>query len=837
MAKEIEWFFYSTFVIGLLSFLWWYWFKTDYSGVSGKGTKRPPKPSPSPTPGPSPGPAPPKPGPEPPIPVPSCTNILNPPVFGSLDQGGTCTAVSNVLGNQCKNGSLFFIDSEGRASCTGSLAPIETIRVTTFCTVTEALVSYFSRIYPLTQWASASDAFLLNMYKNLEFHYPTTGVNAEKPGIFKDGPANVNIAKKKLSRYSSVEVFPVEPAAPSLNKIDQFLGTMYWTVTGSGWFADVGTCLYAYNVCHALSLLGASAEKILAVSGPRIRNQIQIMQAGSNVNTTPSCVQPLKSEIGNAACVFTPRYSGLVSTPIDSFTLYKTIASCWTYDSKVGSGVEKPARQLLVELASLRGYDSVQILNEPESSCPAFILFCSESVYHYTTLKRLCPLGQKELNKNNSKLVYLNAYVPAHVTRVDEIHFDGQNTAVQDAADWSFKTKCKNDGGVLNVVDVLTTCRQIVSFGSPFLVFSLEIQSIDWTKLPSANELERLQSYFSVVYGSTDVWKTKSLFELQQLWQTLEFRWQLPIQPTTPAPNTRRQNTKFYQSQTLKGTLDQDPDRLGEELEYVEVVRFGTAVSRYDNEQLFAGTYYYPVRGSGLFLPVGRVLFSYNKIHAFRLLGCTDEEIVFSLRPNLIAFLQNESSVVWTNIQEKNPGAIKSNFFKNYCNWNTSSSSSQCLSLFEFGMTEVYLCSAVVAKFIDDFCTGSSSRKYSDSAAPLSFFEYDPFLDRMIAQVAAQRGFDTCIFLKIVGFDIAQELVHCKDPVTSLMMLKKFTPFDPQFSLINATRQDTVNFYIPQSVPRVGKQCLTELPYKPFTQSTCTFPKVLVRYLGQDVKF
>jgi hypothetical protein len=824
MKKQTEWLIYGAVVAAVVVFMIWYW-RDDGGGIDGAA------------------------------PVaeatvvdnrPSCTNRIVPKISSSTNVEPLCSEAlqMNATAKACvESKGFFFLNNNARGVCQSGGVIIGSETAPSFpaapCSLQSALSSYLASIYPAADWRAASDNYMYNFYSNLEIHFKPTGVLAPLPEIAGSGPANVNILKKKLSRYARVEVMPSETSVPSLAPVDDFRGTLYWMVTGTGWFAECGVTLFAYNTCHALSLLGASAEKILSVAGPQLRTAVKAAQSGDRGALVAACVQPLPSELDATACQFSPRYPGLVTASIDPLALYKTVASCWVKEAPLGCGISAPLRRVLVEMASIRGFDSIQILNEPDSPCRAFIIFCSEAVYHTTLLRRGCPdAGNRDLNPHSARLVYLDAYLAQHVSRVSEDDFAGESTVATDAAEWAYKTRCANVGGVLNVVDVLTTCRQIVAFGSPFLVFGSEIQNIDWKSLPSSNELEKLQSYFSVVYGSPAVWQSKSLTDLQTLWASLEFRWNLPVQPTTPVAAVRRPNSKFYQSQTLQGTLDQDPDRPGENLEFVEVVRFGTAVSKYDNEQLFAGTYYWPVRGSGLFLPIGKTLFAYNKIHAFRLLGCTDEEIVYGLRPNVIAFIQNESNVAWTEWTTQNPTAAKTTHFKNYCTWNTASSSSSCPILFDIGMTTVSLCVPVVKAFIDDFCTGAVERKYATGVAAMSFFDQDPFLDRMIAQVASQRGFDSCVFVKQVGFDVAQELLHCKDPVTSLMSLKKFTPFSSEFSSVNSTPLNSVNFYVDSKIPRVVSSCVVNRPHVPFVSpSPCTLPKTVVRPLGSGIAF
>lgn len=833
MTNEREWLIYAAFVFAVIVFLIWYWRKPLVQQLSLNSTAvrgdEPVQPDSEPE-------------------KKNCTNVVDGEVYadGDLLQGysGCGADSSNEIAATCvAQQGTFYVNQRGKSVCLVNNAVIQFEKENLFlisCSLKDALVLYFQNVYPLARWTTASAANMADLYRKLEFHFEPTGVLLTKPPLIGSGPANENILQKKLSRYKRIEVLPFDAYPPVLSPVDQFEGTLYCAVTGTGWFAECGACLYAYNTCHALSLLGASPEKILAVSGPQLRNACAATQGSSSGNVTISCVQPNAYEsLDAAACQFNPKYKGLVSALIDPLVLYETVASCWTFDSPIGCGIRSPLRRVLVEMASMRGFDCVQILNERDFECPSFVLYCCEPLYHLTLLKRGCPdWGVNVLNDENAKLTYLNAYLPQHVPKVSEFYMAGQDTTLADAEEWAFRTRCKSVNGVLNVVDVLTTCRQIVSYGSPFLTFDQEIQNINWAALPSSNELERLQSYFSVVYGSPAVWKSKNLSELQNLWTSLEFRWDLPIKPTTPTPPVRRSNSKFYQSQSLKGTLDQDPHRPGENLKYVEVVRFGTAVSKYDNEQLFAGTYYWPVRGSGLFLHVGKTLFAYNKIHAFRLLGCTYEEIVYALRPNVIAFIQNESNEAWSAHISKNPTAQKSKYFKSYCNWNTTKASSSCPLLFDIGMTTVELCTPVVTAFINDFCTGASERLYAPGVAPMSFFDQDPFLDRMIAQVAAQRGFETCIFVKQVGFDVAQELLHCKDPVTSLMSLKKFTPFDEDFFKLNDTPQDSVNFYTSFDIPRLAAACISNKPYVPFAQpNPCVLPKTLSRPLGSGVQF
>ena len=786
---KTEWIVYSFFVAVAILFSWWFSKRTSKQQPLDTAVVGPSKITPVPLP----------------------------------DVPSGCESSRNTA-DGCAEGT-FFIDSFGRACCKVG----DSVIVLESLPKISDLSSYLTRVYPLAIWSSSDRQ---PFFDNLQFVYNPQPFSIP---LYKNGPVNVNVTGKKFTRARFVEVLPTNFSPPTLNPVDVFTGSLYWMVTGSGWFAEVGTSLCAYNVCHALSLLGASPEKILAVASPSFRLKIQEIQAQTNNNTSSMCVQPTAAELGEAVC--DKKYGGLVNAQIDPLTLFTMISSCWVKNTSFGIGIEK-SQKLLAELASLRGFDSVQILNEPDSTCPCLVLFTCEPIYHNKLLSRKCPLSGFETNPLNARMIYLGAYLQTNVPQVEEAFYDSPSKIEDDVLEWQYKTKCRAEKGVLNIVDVLTTCRQIVTFGSPFLVFSDEIASFDWSLLPQTNELEKLQSYFYAVYGFGDVWKTKNLSELQELWKSLEFRWQLPIVPTTATPSPRRSNSKFYQSQTLKGTLDQDFNRLGENLEFIEVVRFGTAVSKYDNEQLFAGTYYWPVRGSGLFLPVGKILFAYNKIHAFRLLGCSYEEIVYSFRPNFIAFLKNEATVFWSKVIADMPTASRDDYFKDFCVWNTGTSDAQCPVLFDIGMTKINLCTKVVYRFIDDFCSGSTSRKFSDTQSPLSFFDQDPFLDRMIAQVAAQRGFDTCVFIKQVGFDTAQELLHCKDPVTSLMMLQKFTPFDERFTRVNSVKQDTVNFYVSKNIPRVQPECISQIPYRPFVDvASCVIPPVLIRKLGDDIKF
>ena len=433
---------------------------------------------------------------------------------------------------------------------------------------------------------------------------------------------------------------------------------------------------------------------------------------------------------------------------------------------------------------------------------------------------------------------------PMHAPRLREV-------------DFAFKRECSDENGVLYMFEsgydskegikknvafsnpeagVLLGCQTVEdSFGAPFTVLASELETID-AKIRSGEyapktERDRLVLYFELVYPNSRRWSSMSLGALQEYYQSLEIYYKFPgkIAPATKIEQHRPPYRRFYQ--TPNGVvLDQDPDRLGVTTRYIEVVHFGNNNSIMTKpQQLFSGTYYYPVRGSGLFLPLGNTLTAYNKIHALRLLHVTDEEILRYVGGGFLTFLGVDSKAWWADFV-KSPRNRKryaledrpDEYWATMCVLNkyATTSDSRCdrrpmavgeggavAPDFEYGMysKQVKYIPDALHKIIDEMVGGKcvrrglvkdpSTKKYKEESL---YYGGGDTIDRFLAQRGQQAGLDTMQFIREAQMsagksaNIGVELVDLRDAMASQSRLMRLDPFQRPYegpeNLFLATR-------------------------------------------------
>lgn len=123
------------------------------------------------------------------------------------------------------------------------------------------------------------------------------------------------------------------------------------------------------------------------------------------------------------------------------------------------------------------------------------------------------------------------------------------------------------------------------------------------------------------------MWKKLSVNDLRQLYENLEIWYNYPNHPK--GQQTVRAAFRPFYRVPESVNLQQFMDRQGfVDNTWVEVFHAGHMnTDFYIPFDLFAGTFYYPAKGSGVFLPMGRSLVAVNKVDALKKLKVPNEVI------------------------------------------------------------------------------------------------------------------------------------------------------------------------------------------------------------------
>lgn len=319
---------------------------------------------------------------------------------------------------------------------------------------------------------------------------------------------------------------------------------------------------------------------------------------------------------------------------------------------------------------------------------------------------------------------------------------------------------------------------------------------------PPANNLERFKRYFSIVYPRVpeSTWNNYDEDWFVNLWNSLEFYYLFPDSwGATPDQELNvKQNNPFFRasdpdcpaSGVDNCSADQDCDKYYGGIcddgkcnysdscvyglailnqnpvdkpittAFAEVMHYGDMsytltpadLTKQVGAGSFAGTYYYPAKGTGLFLPLGNSLVAYNKIHALVLLGTSNEEILSYAGSNLLYWLDRKGS--------NKTGTVT--------NWNGD---------------EISYDPDTLGQIIEGAVNGKDLEEDTDlgQSPYISMGGSTTGGDAMLATLATYQGFDTIQLLQeaqlgksgIVGY----ELIDLRVPPNSASQLIRLDPF------------------------------------------------------------
>ena len=199
-----------------------------------------------------------------------------------------------------------------------------------------------------------------------------------------------------------------------------------------------------------------------------------------------------------------------------------------------------------------------------------------------------------------------------------------------------YDVKCREQKGLLQWNDsgVLVSCaepRKEVTDPTNILFRAKdEIEPLSGLYFSSTSEeRDRFLRYFITVYPSTnkELWETMTTEQLQQIYENLEIWYDIGTVPSGKQP-TRAAFKPFYRVPDSVKLQQNVAHKTFPKNCWVEVYHAGNLnTDFYIPSQFFSGTYYYPARGSGVFLRLGKSLIAPNKVAALKMLKVPNDVI------------------------------------------------------------------------------------------------------------------------------------------------------------------------------------------------------------------
>jgi hypothetical protein len=308
---------------------------------------------------------------------------------------------------------------------------------------------------------------------------------------------------------------------------------------------------------------------------------------------------------------------------------------------------------------------------------------------------------------------------------------------------------CRKENGSLQWAEdgILTVCVEPrKKYEDPTIVLH---QAKDHLPPPTSDLKQAYVNYFMMVYPGTKVsfWKQMSVDQLRILYENLEIWYNYPNHPT--GKQAKRSAFKPFYRVPDGINLQQYVDRKGyPDDTWIEVFHAGHMnTDFFIPSEMFAGTFYYPAKGSGVFLPLGRSLVARNKVEALKKLGVPNDVIGAAGGKAFKRWLLREEK----KVAKENPT-----------------------------MTPEEVSRLALDNQIKEMASGKNKTR---SGLTQCYYGLGDTGDGLLAKAAIQEGYDTIQLIQEaqLGCDIngvleGFELIDLRNPKTSAKLLRMAVP-------------------------------------------------------------
>ena len=487
--------------------------------------------------------------------------------------------------------------------------------------------------YPLEFLATDVDSYVDFVYEPFAsqlFKSKTNGINFktktwETPeGILFDR-TDENL-RRRYYRTRLIEVINQSVIYDNTNpdtKRDNFQGTWYDVCSGSGYFLPIRECLLCKNTVHLTNLLDLDEKTFAKWAHPEFKSFVFNESNRQLLPWKNSEVKPTDTNFNLDRQILAERLSSTSSSLKISYmgptpTAIPTQSNNLEFNKTV---------RFLVYHAGIRGFRTIQILNEWDQTISNFRnLFCHiiDPIMSNRTIEKShwWAMGP---NPSSYNMDLYSLFLTGHYDEPVHRPFKPNIAAIDPVIQ-----RCTDMKGTLSINDGWRDCLQIrpyVGKDTPITLLFKEDQLAKVADLPKTTREDKLRSYWILVYGNkNNVWQSKSLEVLERLWKDKEVLFQnfarqvgLPDNDIVTAGRIQYYKDadpdicKKFGHCAIDMEVRQEFNRPLELMKYIEVVRANSRYSHFQEIDFFAATWYYPVNGSGLWVPTGILAVSGNK--------------------------------------------------------------------------------------------------------------------------------------------------------------------------------------------------------------------------------
>lgn len=230
-----------------------------------------------------------------------------------------------------------------------------------------------------------------------------------------------------------------------------------------------------------------------------------------------------------------------------------------------------------------------------------------------------------------------------------------------------------------------------------------------------------------------------------------------------------------------------------ESANYIEVSYFSKTLAQNPTSYNSKYTMWYPLSGTGLFFPVENPIIATNKIHAMKLLGCSDEIILKHSCTWFQYLVQKYSKQAWDKMKTLTPTLRSKNIILKTRVFTKIPAQRPvvqgCYEEYDISTIEIKYIKEILDKIINNIIKGKVLKYEQINGNPI-LIKYDVLLDsgiNLLVNMAKKKNITSVLLLNEITASTqgnklitSREIIHTKKPSESQLQIARLNPLNPK---------------------------------------------------------